>query len=40
VQELPPEIDSDPRSAYFRQAENGLYLRMALLKMIFEGYET
>lgn len=34
VQELPPEIDSDPRAAYFRQADNGLYLRMALLKMI------
>jgi aspartate carbamoyltransferase catalytic subunit len=34
VQELPPEIDSDSRSAYFRQADNGLYLRMSLLSML------
>ena len=30
-QELRPECDSDPRAAYFRQAENGLYVRAALL---------
>jgi aspartate carbamoyltransferase catalytic subunit len=34
VDEISPEADSDPRAAYFRQAENGLYIRMALLKMI------
>ena len=34
VDEIDPEIDKDPRAAYFRQAENGLYVRMALLKMI------
>ncbi|MCK4714977.1 MAG: aspartate carbamoyltransferase, partial [Candidatus Aenigmarchaeota archaeon] len=34
VDEISPEVDSDPRAAYFRQAENGLYIRMALLKMI------
>lgn len=34
VDEISPEVDSDPRAAYFRQAENGLYVRMALLKMI------
>ena len=28
------EVDRDPRAAYFRQAHNGLYVRMALLKMI------
>jgi aspartate carbamoyltransferase catalytic subunit len=28
------EVDSDPRAAYFRQAHNGLYVRMALLRMI------
>jgi aspartate carbamoyltransferase catalytic subunit len=33
-EEIPPEVDKDPRAAYFRQAENGLYVRMALLKMI------
>jgi len=34
VEEIAPEVDLDPRAAYFRQAENGLYTRMALLKMI------
>lgn len=34
VDEISPEIDFDPRAAYFRQAENGLYVRMALLKII------
>lgn len=28
------EVDADPRAAYFRQAHNGLYVRMALLRMI------
>ena len=28
------EVDGDPRAAYFRQAYNGLYVRMALLKMM------
>lgn len=31
-------IDDDPRSLYFQQALNGLYVRMALLKMILVGY--
>ncbi|MDD2891068.1 MAG: aspartate carbamoyltransferase, partial [bacterium] len=30
--EIRKEVDTDPRAAYFRQAQNGLYLRMALLK--------
>jgi aspartate carbamoyltransferase catalytic subunit len=34
VDEIAPEIDSDPRSAYFRQARNGLHIRMALLDMV------
>ena len=34
VGEITLEVDQDPRAAYFRQAENGLYVRMALLKMI------
>jgi aspartate carbamoyltransferase catalytic subunit len=29
--EIAMEVDSDPRAAYFRQAQNGLYIRMALL---------
>ncbi|MGB9701567.1 MAG: aspartate carbamoyltransferase [Candidatus Kapaibacteriota bacterium] len=34
--EISPEVDLDPRAAYFRQAENGLYVRMALLTMLFD----
>lgn len=33
VGEIETVVDADPRAAYFRQAENGLYLRMALLDM-------
>ncbi|MBI2022120.1 aspartate carbamoyltransferase [Candidatus Daviesbacteria bacterium] len=33
-EELPTDCDSDPRMAAFRQAQNGLYVRMALLDMI------
>ena len=29
--EISPEFDNDPRAVYFRQAEYGLYVRMALL---------
>lgn len=31
VDEISPEVDEDPRAAYFRQARNGLHVRMALL---------
>lgn len=31
VDEIVTDVDSDPRAAYFRQAQNGLYIRMALL---------
>jgi aspartate carbamoyltransferase catalytic subunit len=31
VDEIAPEVDEDPRAAYFRQARNGLHVRMALL---------
>jgi aspartate carbamoyltransferase catalytic subunit len=34
VDEIDPAIDSDPRAAYFRQAENGVYIRMALLDLL------
>ncbi|CAL7950785.1 unnamed protein product [Xylocopa violacea] len=34
VFEIIPEFDTDPRAAYFRQAENGVYVRMALLAMV------
>jgi aspartate carbamoyltransferase catalytic subunit len=34
--ELDKTVDDDPRAQYFRQAVNGLYVRMALLTMLFE----
>ena len=34
VDEIDSEVDGDPRAAYFRQAHNGLYVRMALLRML------
>jgi len=34
VDEIAPEVDADPRAAYFRQARNGVAVRMALLDML------
>jgi aspartate carbamoyltransferase catalytic subunit len=35
INEIAPEVDADPRSRYFEQAGNGMYLRMALfLKLL------
>jgi aspartate carbamoyltransferase len=34
VGEISMEFDSDPRAAYFRQMEYGLYVRMALLALV------
>ncbi len=34
--ELDKTVDSDPRALYFRQAANGLYVRMALLTMLLD----
>ncbi|HYU48157.1 MAG TPA: aspartate carbamoyltransferase [Terriglobales bacterium] len=34
--ELDKTVDTDPRALYFRQATNGLYVRMALLTMLLE----
>lgn len=36
VGEISPAIDADPRAAYFRQAGNGLFVRMALLEFLFD----
>ncbi|XP_069830459.1 multifunctional protein CAD [Dendropsophus ebraccatus] len=38
VNEISLEVDSDPRAAYFRQAENGMYVRMALLATVLGKY--
>lgn len=34
--EIDPEVDADPRAVYFRQARNGLFVRMALLTILFD----
>lgn len=34
LKEISPEVDTDPRAAYFRQARNGILIRMALLSML------
>jgi aspartate carbamoyltransferase catalytic subunit len=34
VDEISPKVDQDPRAAYFRQAHNGVYIRMALLDLL------
>ena len=33
--EISPVIDTDPRAAYMRQMENGVYVRMALLALLY-----
>jgi aspartate carbamoyltransferase catalytic subunit len=38
VNEITYAVDADPRAHYFEQAKNGLFVRMALLKMILVGY--
>lgn len=37
VNEISSEVDNDKRAAYFRQAKNGLYIRMALLNLLCEN---
>lgn len=34
LDEITMDVDRDPRAAYFRQAQNGLYVRMALLALL------
>jgi len=34
LNEIEPAVDDDPRAAYFRQARNGVQVRMALLDMV------
>jgi aspartate carbamoyltransferase catalytic subunit len=38
--ELDKSVDADPRAMYFRQARNGLYVRMALLTMLLEKEQS
>jgi hypothetical protein len=37
VDEISTDIDHDPRAAYFRQMENGMYVRMAILSLLLNG---
>lgn len=34
VDEIATEVDADPRAAYFRQMENGMFVRMAILALV------
>ena len=34
LDEIPADVDDDPRAHYFRQAKNGLFIRMALLYLL------
>ena len=36
VNEIETSVDADPRAAYFRQAKNGKYIRMALILKLLE----
>ncbi len=36
VNEISVEVDEDPRAAYFKQAQYGVYVRMALIMMLLE----
>jgi aspartate carbamoyltransferase catalytic subunit len=35
--EIDKAVDDDPRALYFKQAANGLVIRMALLTLLFDG---
>ncbi|KAJ8754858.1 hypothetical protein K2173_015370 [Erythroxylum novogranatense] len=38
LDEITVDVDADHRAAYFRQAKNGLFIRMALLKLLLIGW--
>lgn len=40
VNEISTEVDDDPRAAYFRQAKNGKYIRMALIMKLLEANDA
>ena len=31
IDEIKPDVDNDPRAAYFDQVHNGVYIRMAII---------
>ena len=38
LDEISTDFDNDPRAAYFRQMENGMFMRMAILSLVMLGY--
>ena len=36
INEIHVDVDEDPRAAYFQQARNGVFVRMALMLMLLE----
>ena len=40
VNEILKEVDADPRAAYFRQVENGKFVRMALIYTLLKWAES
>ncbi len=40
VNEISTEVDNDPRAVYFKQAQFGVYIRMALIKKLLEDNES
>ncbi len=39
IDEMTTDVDSLPQAAYFREAENGVYMRMALLKNLWKNFK-
>ena len=37
VNEIAADVDGDPRALYFKQAKNGMYVRMALINAVLNG---
>lgn len=40
VDEIATEVDDDPRALYFKQAKNGMYMRMALILTLLEASDA
>ena len=40
VDEITPDVDNLEQAAYFREAENGVYMRMALLKTLWNNHKA
>ena len=39
LDEISTEVDTGPNAKYFNQAQNGLYIRMAILSLILGKYK-